>query len=193
MLGYMECVFPLQGMKGKLFCRADGVRCALHAEAADDGRGLYKVYLRGAGGRLLMGTLAPEQGRLSLKRSMSVSELRRAGCWPLEGGEGELSFSFAAAAREMPEGWERAGRPETLLSDAVLRGSAERLGCVLLLRRQGSFCLAAPYDEKCPFPLEPLFCLGTVRCLAGRPYVVYRFLEDGTPGVPDETAADGRY
>ena len=52
---------------GSLTFRQEGTKLQLEAERPEDGRGLYKAWLRGSrGGKLLLGTLAPERGRLRL-------------------------------------------------------------------------------------------------------------------------------
>ena len=62
----MERQYRLEG-GGSLTVRADSLRAAVEAEHPADGRGLYKAYLRGPAGRALLGTLAPEGGRLRIK------------------------------------------------------------------------------------------------------------------------------
>lgn len=44
--------------------------------------GLWKVTLVGEGGQFLLGTLVPDGGRLLLRRTLSLSEVRRGGAWP---------------------------------------------------------------------------------------------------------------
>lgn len=50
---------------GTLSLEEEGLRVHLRAVCPDDGRGLYKVWVRGRGGSLLLGTLTPENGRLA--------------------------------------------------------------------------------------------------------------------------------
>ena len=65
---------------GSLTFRQEGTKLHLEVERPEDGRGLYKAWLRGSrGGKLLLGTLAPERGRLRLQRSLSL-EIGRASC-----------------------------------------------------------------------------------------------------------------
>ena len=80
---------------GVLRLRQEGPRLHIEAERPEDGRGLYKVWLHGdQGGKLLLGTLAPEGGRLRLRRTLTVSALERAGCWPQLRAAAVLAFSF---------------------------------------------------------------------------------------------------
>lgn len=54
-------------------------RCRLHGSER-----LCKLYLARGGSRALLGTPAPAQGGLYLERTLSRSELERAGVWPPE-------------------------------------------------------------------------------------------------------------
>ena len=58
------------------------------------GEGLVKLWLKGAEGRLLLGTLIPEHGCLVLNRSLTIAEARRVGAWPPDGVESQLIWPF---------------------------------------------------------------------------------------------------
>ena len=64
---------------GTLSLREEGPRVHLEAARPDDGRGLYKAWVRGRQGSLLLGTLVPEAGGLRLRRTVSRSSLEQAG------------------------------------------------------------------------------------------------------------------
>lgn len=149
----------------------------LQASRPDDGRGLYKVWIRGMGGRLLLGTLVPEGECLRLRRRVSRIQLERSGCWPVTGGESVLAFSFDHAQ------WCKEAHPERLVRDVVLCRVLN--GQTLLLRRrEGGFCLAAPFDQSRPFPLNPLFCLSEIRRVEGGLHAVFYFDREGVPIAP---------
>lgn len=161
---------------GSLTVREEGVRVRLEAVRPDNGLGVYKVWVRGAGGRMLLGTLEPENGLLRLGRTLSRRSLEQAGCWPVSGGEAVLAVPLRPAG----SGWRREERPGRLLEDAVLRESAGE-GALLLRWEEGGFSLAAAYDPDRPFPLAPLFCLGHVEDVGGRLHLVYCFDNAGRP------------
>lgn len=180
----MESEFALQELQGKLFCRNDGQRCHLCAEGRDDGRGLYKVYLHGGQGSMLMGTLMPEQGMLRLRRSISIAELKRKNCWPIADAHAELAFSFSEdEGNAVPEGWQRAEHLADMLQDEILRKSAAELKEAFIRWEETGFLLAMPYEERKPFPLTPLFCLGTFCRLGERGYIVFCFDRSGVPRI----------
>ena len=169
---------------GKLTLREEGALVQLHAVRTDDGRGLYKVWVHGSGGRQLLGTLMPEGGALYLRRRLSRSELERSGCWPVTGGETVLAFSFERGK------WLREERPEQMVKDVVLRKALQ--GQTMLLRRgEDGFCLSAPFDSKRPFPLTPLFCLSTIERVEGGSRVIFRFDREGNPVMPHNRGQSG--
>lgn len=161
----MEERVPMEG-GGMLTVRQDGVRVHMEAERPSDGRGLYKVWLRGdQGGKLLLGTLVPEEGALRLRRTLSVGAL--------------LAFSF-----EAPSGgkWYCEQHPERLVSDPVLR---QQLSGAMLCRREGEgFALSAPFAADRPVRLPSLFCLAGVERREGRLYMVWYFNKEGRPVLP---------
>ncbi|MCI8422560.1 MAG: hypothetical protein HFF50_03360 [Lawsonibacter sp.] len=171
---------------GRLLLRQEGPRVRAEAVRPADGQGLYKAWLLGRdGARYLLGTLAPEGNRLVLRRSLSLGELERAGCWPPEGAEAPLAFPFQTWER-----WHCERSPERLVRDPLLR---PHLRQPLLCRRgQEGFCLAAPFRPECPVPLVPLFCLARVERLEGRPHLVWRFDREGRPLLPTVKSQDAQ-
>ena len=168
---------------GTLSLEEEGLRVHLRAVCPDDGRGLYKVWVRGRGGSLLLGTLTPENGRLALSRTLSRSTLGQAGCWPVTGGNTVLLFPFTEQSEE-GEPWRPEPDPARLCRDPLLRA--------LLRGRTGFFSgqegearlLAAPFSDQKEFPLPVLFCLAQVEERAGRRWLVWRFDRAGNPVVP---------
>lgn len=156
---------------GQLFLERQGGLVRLEASREDDGRGLYKVWLRGDRGRQLLGTLAPEGGMLRLCRRVSCSSLAQQGCWPVRGAECVLAFSFS-------QGWIRCLCPP--IADDIVRPMLEGRQ-VLICRGEEGFSLALPTRPDRPFPLTPLFCLGRVEQVNGQQCVVYRFDGRGRP------------
>jgi hypothetical protein len=158
---------------GELAVTDDGGLVRLEAQREDDGRGLYKVWLQGEGsGRLLLGTLCPDGGRLRLCRRLTRQSLTASGCWPLAGARCVLAWSFG-------RGWIRSLCPP--VADGVVGPGLE--GRQVLQHRQegGGFRLAFPLDPRRPFPLPALFCIGRVERVEGEVCVVYDFDGQGRP------------
>lgn len=176
----MDGTLELEG-GGRLAFREEGLQVRLDASSPDDGLGLYKVWIHGTAGTLLLGTLAPEGGMLRLGRVLSRRSLMEAGCWPITGGQVQLSFPLGQACQER---WTRADQPERLLPDPILAHSAAGSGPFLLSRTPEGFLLAAPLRPDYPFPLVPLFCFARVEELHGTPHAVFSFRADGTPLLP---------
>lgn len=171
---------------GRLLVRDGGERAVLEVRRPEDGRGLYKAWICGQGGRMLLGTLMPEDGELRLRRELSVAELGRKGCWPIRGGECCLAFAFrqGEGERDIPEGWAKEEQPARLFSDPVLRHAAEQVETALRRDREGGFQLALPFDPGRPVGLSPVFCFAHLRRLAGRDYFIFQFNQSGIPTFP---------
>lgn len=168
------------GGGGVFTLRQEGPRVQMEAERPSDNRGLYKVWLHGdQGGKLLLGTLVPEGGALRLRRTLSVSELERAGCWPRFRAEAALAFAF----HDRPGGrWYCEQHPERLVSDPVLK--AQMSGAMLCRREAEGFTLSAPFATDRPVKLPSLFCLAGVERREGKLHMVWRFNAAGEPELP---------
>lgn len=136
----------------------------LRRSVPDDGRGLYKAYLRGRGGSVLLGTMTPENGRLLVRRTFSLDELRRRGAWPVLGGAAELAFSFRGEETP-PQGWVWEEGDGLELGERTLRQSASRLGRILCRREGEELTLACPFDRNGNFPFRSSSVWGASRAL----------------------------
>lgn len=155
-----------------LTLQREGAWVRIQAQRQDDGRGLYKVWVHGRSGQMLLGTLAPEGKQLCLRRRISCGELERCGCWPVTGGQSVLAFSFHRDAGAREE------HPERLVQDAVLR-QALRGKSALLRRTEDGFQLSLLFEVGQPFPLVPLFCLSKLQTVEGQSYAVFFFDREG--------------
>lgn len=175
----LEERFPMGG-GGTLVLRQDGPRVQIEAERPADSRGLYKVWLHGdQGGKLLLGTLAPEGGQLRLRRTLSVDTLKQAGCWPRFRAESPLAFAFDGPDKGR---WYCERHPERLVEDPVLRA---RLSDPMLCRKgTDGFSLAAPFRTDRPVRLDALFCLARAERWDGQLHLVWRFDAKGRPVIP---------
>ena len=165
---------------GTLSLREEGLRVCLEAVRPDDGRGLYKVWTLGRGGRFLLGTLIPQGGGLRLKRTVSRTALEQAGCWPVAGGEAVLVYPFSQGEG----GWRPEPHPERVCQDILVRESLRGKGGFCTKRRGEDVLLSAPFRPREPFPLPLLFCLACVELREGRPWLVWTFDRMGAPVVP---------
>lgn len=182
----MQERFSLAGGRGCLTFREEGPRAVLEAVLPEDGKGIYKAYLIGSQGRVLLGTLMPEGGALRLRRMLSLDELKRKGVWPPQGAEVDLAFSAKGAeqAERYPEGWIGEPDPARLMGDALLARTASHMAGALLQRTVCGFYLAVPWSKQRPFPLSPVFCFAHIKRLDGRNYAVFAFNGEGQPIFP---------
>ena len=176
----MEQKVPMEG-GGALRVWTEGLRVRAEARRPDDGLGLYKAYLKGPGGELLLGTMAPEGGELRIRRTFSQDELHRRGAWPVTGGAARLYLLFQG--ERPPAGWEQVEGSGPPLGEAALRQGAAALGRVLCRRQSGRLQVAVPFRTDRPFPLPALFCLARLGELEGRPHLFFLFDAGGWPLV----------
>ena len=173
----MENRLQLDG-GGMLRVTVEGARVRLEAEREEDGRGIYKVWVQGGGGgRMLLGTLAPEGGRLSISRSFSRKELEQQVGWPVTGGEAVLAFAFAKEGA-----WYCEKNPGRLVDDPILRQEMKKP--MLCSPGPQGFRLAVPFRTDSPVVLDALVCLAAVELVNGTPHLVWRFDREGHPRIP---------
>ena len=153
---------------GEAWCEESPVRVEFGYRDRDSTE-LCKVYIIGNGRRVLLGTPIPQDGALTLRRSLSKSALIQAGVYPPERievdcrrgtGEPDKRPRFAdqfLASQFQGGGWRR--------SDGV-----------------SGFVLCHPWRQGQPLPACPLFCFATLR--PGE--VRYCFDRNGTPVFPLE-------
>lgn len=172
---------------GSLTFQQDGTRVRMEAVRAEDHQGLYKVWLHGdQGGKLLLGTLIPENGRLALHRTLSIDALERAGCWPQFRASASLAFSFDP---QNSGKWYCEQHPEQLVADPVLKQQLK--GAMLCRKGEGTFSLAVPFRTDRPLSLNALFCLSQVERWEGRTHLVWTFDQEGRPKIPNKLGQTG--
>jgi len=175
---------------GTLTVSDEGIRVRLTVSRHDDHSGLYKVWLRGMQGKMLLGTLVPERGMLALARTMPKAALEREGCWPLTGGEAVMAYSFQNMDPFSEPGWEQMEHPDRLFHDPVLEQAARGLSHVLVRQEEDCFSLAVPFSTDQEFPLIPLFCLARVIQIGRRSCIMWKFEKNGIPRYKRENQGD---
>lgn len=168
---------------GTLRAREEGPWVYLEVVCPDDGRGLYKVWCVGAGGKFLLGTLVPQRGGLGLERRVARRTLQEAGAWPILGGRVVLVYLFAGKGGP-DKSWRREEHPEELCRDVVVRACLRGAQGLLSREQDGERQLAAPFSTCKPILLNTLFCLAQVMERQGRRYLVWRFDREGRPIPP---------
>ena len=136
-------------------------------------RELWRLAVGSGEGEADLGALSPEGGLWRLDRRFSPAELRAMGIGRIE---------VCRLRRPSPAGWTPEPEPGRLLSDALLRRLCASARGALIRRGEEGLLLALPLAGSEPFPLLPVFCLGTFRRLAGKPYLVFGIFE-GRPGM----------
>ena len=147
----------------------EGCACA-RASLLDDG--LYRAYLRGQNGEMLLGVLEPYDGVLRAEKRLPAAKLAALGT--IRDAQARRSFSFAA------EKWERV--PEVpLFADAALSRRVAAIPGGRYRRDGRGTCLAFPYAPDRAFPLIERFCFAQIRAVEGQLCAVYCLDEQGFP------------
>lgn len=154
---------------GTLLWREEGLHRVFTADCPG-GAEVRKLWLRGpGGGGLLLGTLAPEQGRWRLTRRVARSMLER------QGLTGQLWGELVTGEPE-PAGPGDA-EPPLRARDPVIAAALAAAPRGRWQRAEGGWLLAIPWQVGNPFPLLPLFCFARV----GRGEVEFLLGEQGFP------------
>lgn len=142
-----------------------------------DGRGLYRAYAVGPGGKWPLGTLTPEEKRLTLTKTLGKALLREKGCWPILRVECCLVFPFTE--RPSADIFDRLFRRDPILRASLLRGEKP-----CYIKRFDGFDLRYPFRVDAPFPLLPLFCFAKVEWIFGERVLTFTFDIQELPRMP---------
>ena len=180
----MSVELELEG-GGKLRMWEDAGRVFFRCERTLSSEGIYKVWIGGDRGEMLLGTLIPEGERLVLGRAVWQMELRRCGCWPVRWGCCRLAVPFG---NRQSDGWHWEEHPEQYVDcETAQLGEWRRM----LVKKQGdALYLAWPVRETETVPLTALICLAQPTCIRGEMRLVWRFDGNGKPclsAAPQET------
>ncbi len=171
--------WSFDGPNGVVTVRQEGDQALCRAIRPDQRNGLWKAWLLGMNGRILLGTLIPEGGALRLRRTVTVEQLERQGVWPPTGAE--LVQLNAPPPDPPPIGWCWTDCPSRLMGEPGLHLSLQQTQRALLRREETGFQLGLPFGPKLPFPIPSLFCLSRIEYLDGTPYALFRFSRRGCP------------
>lgn len=183
----MESRLPLywRGTEwGILRCWEQEVRTTCSIRCASPGPGLYKVYLVGERGSILLGTPMPEGNCLTLSRTLTHPAMKNCGAFPPL--YGELTLASDGILLKAPKGWfipRMEGAPE--LAEPLNRSFR---GLPQLWRREepDGFSLAVPWRPGQEIPVPALICFARMQELDGRCCILFGFDANGTPRIPSE-------
>lgn len=160
-----------------------GPRMTIELEHRGQEQGLYKGWVLGGGQSYLIGTLLPSgEERLTLKRTLSIDQLRRAGCWPVTGFR--VRLAVPVSQNHSPTGWTWMEEPGEIGQEPLLRQMLSRQGRTLCQTMpSGGVQLIYPFQSNQPCPLSGLFCFLSLVELEGTAYYQIFFDETGFPNV----------
>ena len=161
----------------------EGERVCFRCETPLRKDGIYKVWLRGDGGELLLGTLMPEGEGMILCRAVSRQELRRCGCWPVRSVGCVMTYSFRQQ-RNRADGWYWEQDPGHLVDEET--GKLGTWQPMLCRKEKAGIALAWPVKGDAPIPLVHLFCLAEIRQIRGEMHFLWHFNANGGPCFPEK-------
>jgi len=165
---------------GRLKVWEEGERVLFRCEHPLRTDGIYKVWLRGAGGEQLLGTLMPENGMLLLCRVRNRRELRQCGFWPVQGARCARTFAFS---NREGDGWYCENAPEELVDEETKKlGQWRPMMC---RKGEKGAALACSLRGDVPLPLSHLFCFATPIQIRGEMHLVWYFDRKGRPYLPE--------
>lgn len=143
---------------GLLLRREDGLHTVFTADCPGGGGEVRKLWLHAPSGTsLLLGTLAPENGRWRLTRRLARSSLER------QGLTGELWGELIAGSAQPqqsppPPAKQSCGRLPLTPEDSVIAAALHAAPNGRWQRQGEHWQLTLPWQVGQPFPLLPLFC-----------------------------------
>lgn len=165
---------------GTLHMWEDGGRIFFRCESELKRDGLYKVWIRGSGGEMLLGTLTPAGEKLSLYRALTPLELRRYGCWPIQSARCVMVYAFRGDKQR--DDWTLEDNPGRLVNEETRKfGEWRRMLC---RKKEDWLELAYPVRKDAALPLSHLFCLAVPMRIHGEMCLVWRFNREGEPYLP---------
>lgn len=174
---------------GSIEIADQGSRCTLRAECPGTIEGLLRAYAGSAArpqGRLLIGVMEPEQGRLSAQRIYTKNDLRGAKIALDEIDTGELIRYRNVEDREIDIQWKVCHAPERLFRDVALKSALREAEGILVDDLQNPRHVAAPLRRRAAFCLAPAFCLVKKIDIDGESYGLLEISEKNDPICPME-------
>ena len=164
---------------GTMNCWEEGEKVFFRVEFPEGTGEQYKVWLVGNGGNeMLLGT-AGHQGDLPrLFRTMSRTQLKYSGCWPVQGVRvGRIPNQ----QRKRVDEWYCEEHPERFLHEDIRNGV--QLEPMFCRQYAGGVELALPFSGNKPIGLNYLFCFAVLKQIKGKQYLVWKFDREGKPKI----------
>lgn len=181
----METRLPLywQGVEwGILRCWDQEVRTVFSVRCACPRSGMYKIYLSGEGGSILLGTPMPEGSFLTLTRTLTHQVLQQAGVLPPL--RGELTPVSSGGPVLIPAGWRTPAPEELDRLEPMLRQTFQEMTVLWTRDLPDGFALAVPWRSGQAVPATQLICFAVMKNLEGRCCLLFEFGANGMPRIP---------
>ncbi|MBE6965609.1 MAG: hypothetical protein IJB42_06685 [Oscillospiraceae bacterium] len=179
----MEKTLPLYlgpSVIGSVVCREEDSRIVLTAKTYASLHGICRAYVRGNGGRLLIGVLSPDETFFSAEKSVTKTSLYAEGL-SFDG----ITYAYAVTSSKKHKRDITDWKKIDVLSDALCHDSA----ISALAKSTDALCdssfsptrLAVPLLTGRPFPRPDVLCLLTPQEINGTLYGVLGISRGGSP------------
>lgn len=140
--------------------------------------GLWCAWAVGEQGRLRLGVLEPQDGKLTIRRRFSRRMTEPLGKLV----QGELRPAAGETA------WELLGDPAACFHSPYVQNQLRGVEGVRTRAEGTCRLVAVPYDGRRPFPLTAMFCFARVGTVEGRRCAVFALNREEWPEVPPPEA-----
>lgn len=179
----MEKTLPLYlgpSVIGSVVCHEDEKRVTLIAKTYATLDGICRAYVRGNESSLLVGVLAPEGAAFSAEKSITKTNLWRAGLT-----FDDITYAYALCpsngADDDSTEWQKLDQlPDILCNDKVVCALAKSAGA-LSDSNLNPTRIAIPLITDRPFPRPDILCLLTPRRINGNLYGILGISKSGAP------------
>lgn len=158
-------IYEQEVLRGQLRVERQGLRTVFRADCPAWDDTIKKVWLRGNGGNLLLGTLVPEGDRLKLNRTISNAMLREKGLEHCQRSEIEGAMGQRAQRKSAQPAAENRWMPVARLSlpgmDPTLAEAIRSMKNGVWRREPDGICICCPWQIGQRMPCMPIFCFAS--------------------------------
>ena len=185
---------------GTVTISAKGLMTVFEAECSFFSDGVYRLFAVSGDNATSIGVMMPRNNGLALTKSFTKATLSALNIGLeaefLLAKSGELpilappptpptavilppDIAVPIPEPEIPEGWHAIQNPSVLFSGPDIINSCKNAQGALVKTASGATLLAIPVSDDVPFPMMPVFCLGTPEKIDGRDYLMFT-VKNGT-------------
>ena len=177
-------VFSGGAEAGEARVQREGVYTVVTCRCPTEGSGVTRLCAVSGERSAPIGVMIPGDGALCIRKKLSRNGLETL-------GPGTLRYFTLSKSGAASEEWQNAPAVAALFDDILLSRAGPVRGA-LTKRGDGVTLLAVPWSPDAPFPLMPVFCLGSPYERDGRDYLLFSVSEGRPLIAPERSPASSR-